>query len=128
MQTDNHIKKGRALVVDDVPSVSHVHRLYCESLGYIADEADSGEKTYALFKPFKYQLVLLDLSMHDKDGLEVCSAIRRIDRQVIIVACGSYDYLKQLAIENGATAYINKPVTPEELKKILEGSYVNTNA
>ena len=119
MQTDNDIKKGRALVVDDVPYAAHIDRVYCENLGYTVDLADSAEKAMVLFEPGKYQLIILDIALCDKNWLEVFRFIRTEDKKVIIVVTGAYDYVSQLAMQSGANAYLEKPFSLEKLKQAL---------
>ena len=69
--------KYRILVVDDEPMVTEVVERYLQRDGFEVSTADDGDKAIALAGSWAPDLVVLDLMLPGKDGLEVCRALRK---------------------------------------------------
>jgi DNA-binding NtrC family response regulator len=116
--------KGRILVVDDEPDV-------CESLeallgleGYAVDLALTAGEGLRKLEARNYDLVLLDLMIPDRSGLEVLREIRERDRETpifLITAYGSVEVAVQ-ALKAGATDYFAKPWENEKLVREIDGA------
>jgi DNA-binding NtrC family response regulator len=116
--------KGRILVVDDEPDV-------CESLeallsleGYAADLALTAAEGLRKLEARNYDLVLLDLMIPDRSGLEVLREIRERDRETpifLITAYGSIEVAIE-ALKAGASDYFAKPWENEKLVREIDGA------
>ena len=72
-----------------------------------------------------YKLILLDYSMPDMNGPEVCQRIREIltpEQQPYIACCTAYDDInfRKMAMEAGMDQFLNKPVEMDKIKELLK--------
>jgi response regulator RpfG family c-di-GMP phosphodiesterase/serine/threonine protein kinase len=110
---------GRVLLIDDDPAVRRLSRKIVEGLGCTCDEAEKGEEGLVAIYAVRHDLVLLDLTLPDLDGYEVCRRLRQrppIPHLKIIVVSGrgGQDELAE-ALPRGADDYIPKPFHPRQL-------------
>jgi len=92
----------------------------------VVGEAESAEQGVSLARSLKPHVVLMDILMPGIGGLEAISRIRRIDRHIKIVAltaCTTNPFPLQ-ALRAGATGYLTKGVSPEELHTAIRKVYV----
>jgi len=111
------MSKGLILVVDDELEIREGLELLLNTEGYTAFSAETGEAGLALLDEKPFDLVLLDVSLPDRNGLDLLLEIRRRDAQlaiVLITAYGSID-MARAAFKNGAQDYITKPWSNDEL-------------
>lgn len=104
---------GRLLVVDDNSITRDVLRQWLERQGYHVDEASGGDPALDLIRARDYDVILLDLVMPDRSGVDVLDVLRaegRLGRAPIIMI-SAVDELDALvnAIEHGADDYVLKP-------------------
>jgi len=88
-----------------------------ESEGYGVSSAETGESGLAKLEQHPFDLLLLDVSLPDRNGLDILKEIHRRDPQlsiVLITAYGSID-MARAAFKNGAMDYITKPWSNDEL-------------
>lgn len=116
----------RILLVDDDDSLRKMLRITLVKMGYEVFEAQSGEDAMSQFREVAPDVLITDLIMPGKEGLEVIADLRRERPAVKIVAisgAGSIvtrNYLK-LARTYGADAVLAKPFSNEELTAVLTG-------
>lgn len=113
----------KILIVDDSNFERMVSvKLFGEYEDFEIDEAINYEQTIERFKAEKYDVVVLDILMEGKDGIEILADLRHIrsDFKVILLSSLSEDELKPLAMENKADAYIVKPVSSMKVMDALE--------
>ena len=108
---------ARVLVVDDEKLIVKGIRFSLEQDGFEVDCAYDGEEAIEKAKATEYDMVLLDVMLPKRDGIEVCQAIREFSEMPIIMltAKGS-DMDKILGLEYGADDYVTKPFNILELK------------
>lgn len=107
----------RILVVDDERTLVKGIKFNLENEGYQVDCGFDGEEAVAMAKAVNYDLIILDLMMPKKDGLEACQAIRMFSTvPVIMLTARSEDADKLMGFESGADDYITKPFNIMELK------------
>jgi CheY-like chemotaxis protein len=103
----------RILVVDDEPDIIRLLKLVLEAEGYQVVPALSGEEALSLAEIEAPDLVLLDLMMPGKSGLETCRSLRSQektrDTPVVVFSALGRDVDKKLTSEAGANAHITKP-------------------
>ena len=111
------MSKGSILVVDDESEIREGLELLLKSEGYGVLSADTGASGLARLDEHPFDLLLLDVSLPDRNGLELLKEIHRRDPQlsvVLITAYGSIDMARQ-AFKSGAMDYITKPWSNDEL-------------
>lgn len=108
--------KQHILLVDDDPNISHLVRLYLEKEGFGVTECDRGDTAIDAFRSCNPALVLLDVMLPGKDGLEVLKEIRMTSKvPVIMLTAKDETFDKVLGLELGADDYITKPFENKEL-------------
>src|SRR6266487_1397882 len=111
------MSKGSILVVDDESEIREGLELLLKGEGYGVSSAETGESGLAKLEEHPFDLLLLDVSLPDRNGLDMLKEIRRRDPQlsiVLITAYGSID-MARAAFKNGAMDYITKPWSNDEL-------------
>jgi two-component system response regulator BaeR len=108
---------ARVLVVEDEPKISALLRDYFTQAGYRADVLGRGDEVEAFVARHKPELVVLDLQLPGKDGLEVCRALRaRAPSPAVIMLTARVDEVDRLlGLELGADDYVCKPFSPREV-------------
>jgi CheY-like chemotaxis protein len=112
----------RILVVDDEPAIRLLMRRTLTSAGYEVDEAPDGAAALEIYSREPSTLVVTDLVMPGKEGLETIIELRRRDPAVRIIAIsgggegqrGLEQYLKTARLL-GAIRVLQKPFSPQEL-------------
>jgi two-component system KDP operon response regulator KdpE len=108
--------EGRVLVVDDDPQIRRVMRTTLDARGYEVDEAASGEQALELARSEKYDLILLDINLPGKSGVETCREIRAFSTTpVIMLTVREAGEDKIEALDAGAFDYVTKPFAMGEL-------------
>lgn len=105
----------KILIVEDEESIREVIKQYLQREGFIVEEAISGEVALLKFNS-SVSLVILDLNLPNRDGIEVAREIRKKSKVPIIMVTArteEVDELKGLSI--GADDYIKKPFSPKVL-------------
>ncbi len=111
------MSNGSILVVDDEAEIREGLELLLSSEGYSVACAETGDAGLAKLEARPFDLLLLDVSLPDRNGLELLREIRRRDPYlsvVLITAYGSHD-MARAAFKSGAQDYITKPWSNEEL-------------
>jgi DNA-binding NtrC family response regulator len=111
------MSKASILVVDDETEIREGLELLLTSEGYEVDPADCARAGFERLEARPYDLVLLDVSLPDRNGIEMLRELRQRDPQmsvILITAYGSID-MARAAFKNGALDYITKPWSNDEL-------------
>ena len=107
----------KILVVDDEKLVLKGIQFNLENDGYEVVTGQDGESAVALTRSEHPDLVILDLMMPKKDGLQACLEIRSFsDVPIIMLTARSEDMDKLMGFEYGADDYVTKPFNILELK------------
>ena len=109
--------KGSILVIDDETEIREGLELLLTSEGYAVTLAETGEAGLARLGERPFDLVLLDVSLPDRNGLELLREIRQRESAlpiILITAYGSIDMARS-AFKSGAQDYITKPWSNDEL-------------
>lgn len=108
--------RHKVLIVDDEP---HIRRLIQTALGradYATVEAGNARETMERLREERPDLVLLDLGLPDRDGLELVPLIKKeTDATLIIVSARDATDEKVAALDLGADDYLTKPFDTDEL-------------
>jgi two-component system KDP operon response regulator KdpE len=104
------------LVVDDEPQIRRVLRTTLTSHGYVVIEARSGDEALELIRGEHADLILLDVNMPGRSGLETCREIRSSsDVPIIMLTVRNTERDKVQALDAGADDYVVKPFGVQEL-------------
>ena len=119
MQGANAMGK-KILVVDDAAVMRLMLRHLFQNNGYeVVAEASKGTEAVEQYKTFKPDLVTMDITMPDMDGITAVKEILKVDAQAKIIMCsamGQVDKVKA-AVLAGAKSFLVKPLKTE---KVLE--------
>ena len=110
------MEKEQILIIEDDPDIREGVRILLESENYEVREAPDGAKGLAALEE-STDLVILDVMMPKKDGLEACQEIRSFSTvPIIMLTARSEDADKIIGLESGADDYVTKPFNILELK------------
>jgi two-component system, OmpR family, response regulator MtrA len=108
--------KGRVLVVDDDTALAEMLGIVLRGEGFEPSFVADGDKALAAFRETKPDLVLLDLMLPGRDGIDVCRQIRAESGVPIVMLTAKSDTVDVVVgLESGADDYIAKPFKPKEL-------------
>jgi DNA-binding response OmpR family regulator len=106
----------KILVVDDELEIVKVVRAYLEQSGFRVITASDGQQALTVFRHEQPDLIVLDLNLPQRDGLDVCRAIRHDSNVPIIMLTARVEEPDRLiGLEIGADDYITKPFSPREV-------------
>jgi DNA-binding response OmpR family regulator len=104
------------LLVEDEENLASLVQAYLQQEGYQVRVTGSGADALQVLDDEPVRLVLLDLTLPDIDGLEVCRRIRQRSSVPVVMLTARDDEADRLAgLETGADDYIGKPFSPREL-------------
>jgi DNA-binding response OmpR family regulator len=114
----------RVLVVEDDPSIAIGLRINLESEGYVVDVAEDGERGLDLARSESPDLIVLDVMLPKKNGLELLHDLRAEGRMmpIIILSAKSNEMDKVAGLELGAEDYVAKPFSLAELLARVRGA------
>ncbi|MEJ7149852.1 response regulator transcription factor [Staphylococcus epidermidis] len=107
----------KILVVDDEQSIVTLLKYNLETAGYIVEVAYDGEEALKKVETEQPELIVLDVMLPKKDGIEVCKTIRSDKNLVPILMLTAKDdeFDRVLGLELGADDYMTKPFSPREV-------------
>jgi two-component system, chemotaxis family, chemotaxis protein CheY len=111
------------LIVDDAKFMRTLVKDALVPRGHeVIGEAENGNQAVELYKKLKPDLVSMDITMREKDGIQAAEEILRLDpgaRIVMVTALGQENLLTR-AIKIGVKDFVVKPFPPERLQKAAE--------
>ncbi|MDD3530716.1 MAG: response regulator [Gallionellaceae bacterium] len=107
---------ARILIVEDEARLAGLLADYLAAAGYAADCLGDGDTVVPWVRANAPDLIVLDLMLPGRDGLEICREIRAFSRVPIIMATARAEEIDRLlGLELGADDYICKPYSPREV-------------
>ncbi len=108
--------RGKILVVDDDASLAEMLTIVLRNEGFEPRICPTGDRVMTVVREFRPDLVLLDLMLPGKDGVDVCREIRGESGVPIIMLTAKSDTIDVVVgLESGADDYVVKPFKPKEL-------------
>jgi two-component system, OmpR family, response regulator MtrA len=108
--------KGRVLVVDDDTALAEMLGIVLRGEGFDTSFCGDGAQALEAFRGSRPDLVLLDVMLPGRDGIEVCRQIRAESGVPIVMLTAKTDTVDVvLGLESGADDYVVKPFKPKEL-------------
>jgi two-component system alkaline phosphatase synthesis response regulator PhoP len=109
----------RILIADDEPDILEILSYNLMREGYIVSTAKDGDDALTKAKALKPELIILDIMMPKKTGVEVCEILRGQagfqDTLIIFLTALSDEGSQVKGLETGADDYISKPISPKVL-------------
>ncbi|MGE5580946.1 MAG: response regulator [Bacillota bacterium] len=109
---------NKVLVVDDAAFMRMMIKDILRKGGYeVIGEAEDGSKAVDKFKELRPDLVTMDITMPDMDGISAVKEIRKIDPNAMIIMCSAMGQQAMVidAIQAGAKDFVVKPFQPERV-------------
>lgn len=113
-----NLKNTRILVIDDEEQICNYVRFALEQEGCSVVTASNGKKAIEAYAAEKFDVIITDIAMPEKDGIDTIIELRETDSRVGIVAMsgvGASDKLLKLATTFEADTTLRKPFTVDEL-------------
>lgn len=108
--------EARILVVDDEPQIVRALRVGLSAHGYRVETAVDGQSALEAASVRPPEVVILDLMLPDRDGVEVCQQLRAFTKAPVIVLSAKGDEREKVrALDGGADDYLTKPFGMQEL-------------
>lgn len=114
---------ARILIVDDAKFMRTLVRDALVPKGHeIVGEAENGREAVELYQNLKPDLVTMDITMREKDGIQAAEEILQMDKaaRIIMVTALGQETLLTKAIRIGVKDFVVKPFPPERLQKAAE--------
>jgi two-component system response regulator MtrA len=114
--SEAYATKGKVLVVDDDASLAEMLTIVLRQEGFESRVCPRGDHALAAFREYRPDVVLLDLMLPGKDGIDVCREIRAESGVPIVMLTAKGDTVDVVVgLESGADDYVTKPFKPKEL-------------
>jgi len=112
----NLLTEGRVLVVDDDASLAEMLSIVLRQEGFDSRICPRGDLAMEAFRAYRPDVVLLDLMLPGKDGIDVCKEMRAESGTPIVMLTAKGDTVDVVVgLESGADDYVVKPFKPKEL-------------
>jgi two-component system, OmpR family, alkaline phosphatase synthesis response regulator PhoP len=129
MSTANTVK--RILIADDEPDILEIIQYNLRGEGYEVVTAKNGNEAIDQAKKYKPDLIILDIMMPGKNGIEVCNILRLQpafnDTLIIFLSALSDEGTEIKGLETGADDYLTKPVSPKILVSKVNALFRRVN-
>ena len=110
-------KNKKILVADDEPDIVEIIQYNLAKEGYEVVTAKDGDEAIEKAKMFNPDLIVLDIMMPKKNGVEVCEILRLLpafkSTLILFLTALSDESTQIRGLETGADDYINKPISPK---------------
>ncbi len=111
--------KNKILIVDDEPDILDILEYNLEKEGFDISKAKNGKEAIKKAYEIEPDLILLDIMMPKKNGIEVCRELRKDDKfsetYIMFLTARAEEYSEVAGFEVGADDYVVKPVRPRSL-------------
>jgi DNA-binding response OmpR family regulator len=114
--------KKTILVVDDDKSILRTFTRILQKSGYEIETAETGKEAIEKTENRHYDLALVDIRLPDMDGTDLLSKLKKPLQDTVKIMITGFPSLETgvKALDEGADAYLVKPVKPQELLVLLE--------
>lgn len=124
-------KANKVLIADDEPDIREIIEYNLTREGYQVQTAKDGNEALTKARSFKPDLIILDIMMPYKNGVEVCEILRSqsdFQQTMIIFLTARSDESSQIkGLETGGDDYISKPVSPKVLMSRVNAIFRRVN-
>jgi two-component system response regulator MtrA len=114
--SNTDVGRGKVLVVDDDAALAEMLTIVLRNEGFDSRVCATGDRALAELRDYRPDVVLLDLMLPGKDGIDVCREIRAESGVPIVMLTAKSDTIDVVVgLESGADDYVVKPFKPKEL-------------
>ncbi len=104
------------LIVEDETKLARLLEEYLQQSGFRTDHLERGDQVIPRVRKQPPDLILLDLMLPGRDGMEVCRELRQFSRVPVIMTTARVEEIDRLlGLELGADDYVCKPYSPREV-------------
>ena len=114
--------RKKILVVDDDKSILRTFTRILQKSGYEIDVAETGKEAMEKAENRHFDLALVDIRLPDMDGTDLLAKLKKPLQHTVKIMITGFPSLETgvKALDEGADAYLVKPVKPQELLMLLE--------
>jgi len=118
-------RTGRILVADDEPNMRLTLAAILRAEGYHVDTAEDGLRAIEECQQKLYDVILMDIRMPGLDGVAAFRELRafQLHARMIFMSAFGLDDLKQMALEEGAIAFLDKPLDLDKVIRLIQEAY-----
>ncbi|WNZ29107.1 MAG: response regulator [Candidatus Bathyarchaeota archaeon] len=115
-------KNKSILIIDDDKYILSVFSKILNKQGYIVENAETGREAMEMITKKQYDLVLIDVKLPDVEGPILVEKMNKINPDMIKIVITGFPSIEDAnkVMDEGATAYLVKPVKSEELVKFID--------
>jgi DNA-binding response OmpR family regulator len=119
------MRMSRILIVEDEPGIAFALENDLQTEGYEVAVVADGVEAVRRARSEPFDLILLDVMLPNKDGLEVCRELRRggLRTPIIMLTAKTQEAEKILGLDLGADDYVTKPFSPRELRARIRAMF-----
>lgn len=125
------ITGNKILIADDEPDILEIIEFNLQAQGYDVTSAKNGDEALEKAKKILPDLVILDIMMPGKNGIEVCNLLRMMpafkETRIIFLTALSDETTEIKGLESGADDYITKPISPKVLVSKINALFRRLN-
>lgn len=109
------------LIFEDNTNIQLLLRLFFQKRGFQTHVSGDGVDAVALAERHRPDLIIMDVIMPGKDGIEACADLRRagVSTPVVMLTSKAFNDDKDFAMKAGANAYLLKPINPADLEAAI---------
>lgn len=111
----------KILVIDDDKYILCIFSRILQKHGYIVDTAETGQEALEKIDTQNYNLALIDVKLPDTEGPDLLARIHSINPEMMKIVITGFPSLEDATkvMDQGATAYLVKPIKSEELVNLI---------
>jgi DNA-binding NtrC family response regulator len=115
-------KKLRILIVEDDKNIRETMKNILEQRGYETDAAETGAEAEQKLKNKFFNLVLLDIKLPNMEGTQLLAKLHETTPKMVKIMVTGYPSIENAmeALNQGANAYVTKPVKPAKLLALIK--------
>lgn len=114
---------ARVLIADSSSFIRGSLKYVLEYSGHeVVDNTDDGEKALSIYRNFKIDVVITNVSLGDKEGIALLKAIKEIDKEAVVFMMSSPGHEDSVneALNLGASGFIDKPFKQPEIADMIK--------
>jgi len=113
------VRGNKILIADDEPDILEIIEFNLQANGYDVTTAKNGDEAFEKAKKIQPDLIILDIMMPGKNGIEVCNLLRMMpafkETLIVFLTALSDEPTEIKGLESGADDYLTKPISPKVL-------------
>ena len=122
---------NKILIADDEPDILEIIEFNLQANGYDVSTAKNGDEAFEKAKKILPDLVIMDIMMPGKNGIEVCNLLRMMpafkETLIVFLTALSDEPTEIKGLESGADDYLTKPISPKVLVSKINALFRRLN-